>query len=429
MYNNQNLPTNIAYTQLCSGHNWVMKFCKESNGLNFAFCVDCNDPCSQTSNCESNSLSNGLNSINSNKLSPCSPSGCSNISSIGISIIRILDFSFANYYIAPDLSDIFVSSTENSVTIKSTLSFDGIVFCGAFDSYNALDASNIYSSIESQNYLSPSEHNISVVNILSLFPSRFYKVYCMTKSKTGVYMAINKVLGTLTTVKTKCCQIVTASLMSNKAVVNKIYSQYLSISYTSIPMKNISILINVQLVSSPSNSPFDTLFYPKSFSPIRYNDEKPILLTSQLFAKQSGVYLVSISIISNNTVDYQIQYNNVNNKNFILNVYKATQIPLYPTLISAQYSNDGSYIQITFDINTNRGNIYSSFFCDDLFKFTCDVTSTCQWMSNNVVYAFISGFNCVQPGNLISLANHSHIKSAEFNNSLNIEWSIIQIII
>jgi hypothetical protein len=90
----------------------------------------------------------------------------------------------------------------------------------------------------------------------------------------------------------------------------------------------------------------------------------------------------------------------------------ASKVLPAPVLTSAIFSNDGLSVRLQFDAATNFGGTAMEFTCSSLFFFGCSAQSKCVWSDAKTVTAFISGDNCVNPGDMLSLQASAIIKAA-----------------
>lgn len=100
-------------------------------------------------------------------------------------------------------------------------------------------------------------------------------------------------------------------------------------------------------------------------------------------------------------------------KNSTLVVTSAPVIHLNaPTITTAQFSNNGSKLLISFDIATDGGStVTSTFKCSDMFTFLGSNTSTCHWDNGNNITMIVDDLddNSVLPGMYLSINNDINI--------------------
>lgn len=83
-----------------------------------------------------------------------------------------------------------------------------------------------------------------------------------------------------------------------------------------------------------------------------------------------------------------------------------------PSMVSAVFGPDGSWIQLSFSAETNRGGMPLRFDCSRLFRFACAETSVCVWKDASTVLAYVSSRgSCAAPGHVLSLAASAAIKA------------------
>jgi hypothetical protein len=81
-----------------------------------------------------------------------------------------------------------------------------------------------------------------------------------------------------------------------------------------------------------------------------------------------------------------------------------------PNFISATFTNEGSSIIFKFDMTTNQGKLFNSFFCSKLFDFRCASQSVCQWMDSKTISGSVCGAEgCAVPGDSVSLLRNNNI--------------------
>ena len=128
-----------------------------------------------------------------------------------------------------------------------------------------------------------------------------------------------------------------------------------------------------------------------------------------------GCYVYNIILSGPSTSEYVVLHNPPLTQ---FCVVSKNYIPAAPTLVSAEFSNDGAYIQIQFDSPTNRVGYTSSIFvCGQLFDFTCSSSSQCQWIDYQTINAFVSGTTVSSrrlpvPGSSIMILPSVAIKAA-----------------
>eukprot|EP01036_Dinobryon_divergens_P033412 gene33412-43190_t len=251
--------------------------------------------------------------------------------------------------------------------------------------------------------------NVSSLTITGLSALTEYKVFCYV-SKQFAVSKISEVLRTAQAINTTCCKTITvsrsaSSISSSQSVVN-----FLSFAMSALP----SDAVTVQVVSNSSLVSFS----PRRFSVVRDSGSAAQPLRSSLQALPPGTYSYQIVLSGPSAQEYVVKYSSVFSESsssmdsFL--VLSSSQEPPTPRLQTAVFSDDGSSITISFDSNTDRGNIQGSFSCGVMLTFPCSAASLCRWMDSKSVIAVgaAGGRSCAVPSNLLSLAPHAAIKAA-----------------
>ena len=177
--------------------------------------------------------------------------------------------------------------------------------------------------------------------------------------------------------------------------------------------------VTVQVVSNSSL----VFFSPGSFSVARDSGPLAQHMRSSLQPLPPGIYSYRVILSGPSAVEYFVQYSTASygsissSVSFATNsflVLSSSQEPPSPRLQTALFSDDGSCITISFDSNTNRGNIQGSFPCGVMFNFPCSALSLCRWSDSKSVIAVgaAGGGSCAVPTDLLQLAPHAAIKAA-----------------
>jgi hypothetical protein len=117
-----------------------------------------------------------------------------------------------------------------------------------------------------------------------------------------------------------------------------------------------------------------------------------------------GVQTLVASLGGINALEYQVVFINRNN----FSVLSKDVPPLVPVLVSVQFSNDGTSLNLAFDSDTDKGGISASaFVCADLFHFpgvnNTVVSATCSWASASLVTINLGGSAIVDVGDAVYL--------------------------
>eukprot|EP01038_Epipyxis_sp_PR26KG_P012970 gene12970-17391_t len=358
----------------CSNHKWLGRFCHGQQVP--SLCVDCIDPCSVKALCLQNT---------SHFVEPCRTSSCEALGITTASAIQLFSFDFKSPETAPDIIGIEVFSTSSALTIQATLSFNGKLYCGAYTGGNS-EVSSLDQIVLENNY-AQSVSNVSYVEISSLSSLTVYTLYCLTESSYGYRTSLEIVQESRIIISTLCCKTVNLYLSESSALEDTAMINILSLSLSSRPTEEL--IVRFILTDSNNNSIVDVGFFPTQAT---FTNE--IVSPMQIYGS-----LIPLPI-SNYTISVELS---------------ANAEPSLPTLLESRFSNDGTFIAILFDSDTNKGGTASSFICSSLFDFSCASTSTCRWANNKIVNAYVYSSDrdkkCAAPGQSLSLSSSSQIRA------------------
>jgi len=166
--------------------------------------------------------------------------------------------------------------------------------------------------------------------------------------------------------------------------------------------------LQIRIHFNDLNFPSDSV-YPLNFT-IENAQSGIVSLVSYIRPSVVGMFSYFITVEGMSGSDYTIDYANGFNSFLVVS---STDVPPPPTLISAVFSEDASYLIITFDSPTNRGDTATSFLCNDLLQFPCANISQCQWINSMTIHAYIDGSSprCVVPGDPLHVTETASIKA------------------
>ena len=302
-----------------------------------------------------------------------------------------------------------LSSLSNTIAVWAKLSGSGSIHCAAYPTSFALLSLDLIYILK---YSSASDGlNVSSLTITGLTPFKEYRVYCYV-SKQSAVSKISEVLRTAQSINTTCCKTLTvgrsaSSIPSSQSAVN-----LLSLTLNALP----SDAVTVQVISNSSL----VLFSPRSFSVARDSGQAALHMHTSLQALPPGIYSYRIVLSGPSAAEYVVQYSSGSASSSVsamtdsILVLSNSQEPPLVRLQTAIFTDDGSSITISFDSNTNRGNVQGSFPCGVLFIFPCSAASQCRWLDSKSVLAVgvARGGSCAVPTDRVSLALHAAIKAA-----------------
>jgi hypothetical protein len=239
-------------------------------------------------------------------------------------------------------------------------------------------------------------------NISALRPSTDYDLYCAATSLQGVSMPLSGILSTKQPVRTSCCKTITVTVLHPATVsLGQELSRAVTVAVEAAP--SASVMVTVQYGARDQASAGVQLLP----SVLRY-DNRSVTGTSRdirLTALGAGNYTLVVSVAGSSATEYSVVYVGARR----LAVLSADATPPVPRLLQAAFSNDGSYVTLSFDSATDRGNQYGTFSCRTLLRFVGVSSAQCQWFSDSQlrVYPISVGTGAVLgvSGNVTLIAN------------------------
>ena len=335
----------------------------------------------------------------------------------------------------PSILNMTAKAFTDNVLVSLTLSSTGSCSCAAFTSDILILEENIRYMISTQNHNGQTDiYNMSSVVITDLLPLTTYKIYCTTTSILGTMMSSNQIIHNHIIISTACCKAIIVDLTSSSIISSKFESSVASlrnaitITLNARPSDSLDlciVLINVN-TNSIRNISVPTAELGVIF-PNTFNVKNTLTFQSSIYELPHGTYQVSVVVTGISASEYELLYNSYNNSLPIIQSLPSASLLPIPKLMKALLANQGNYIIITFDSNTNKGRIASSIFdCDRLFSFHCASSSQCQWISKTIVYVYISCANTkddewIIPGDSITLLQNNLIKASGVDHYVNYE--------
>jgi hypothetical protein len=373
----QQQQSNLKASYLCDDNQWIVASCANTPTI----CVNCQDACS---GCKEQDDCASYREV---VLSPCVDRGISLSNRI-----TALSLSYATISPAPTLSFLEFIVFETIIQVKAVLSSSGSLYCAVFRSNSStITSPTSIDSIILQNFVATVSGTISTIALTGLDAATFYNVYFLTVSPNGIQMSYDTVLKSKHIFKTLCCKSLISSLSSKSIVLGQ---SVLKIVTISIPKPSTSLKIQINLYTMLAVDGNKSLILPSEIQlyPSTINlDSTSIstIYTASLPAMlHPGVYHYSLSLSGDAMNEYRITYLNSQEINIISSVSGS---PPAPNVTQAIFSNDGSFIIISYDSDTNRGELPTHFSCDILFKFDdiSSSTSICRWVDSSTIHILI----------------------------------------
>ena len=187
-------------------------------------------------------------------------------------------------------------------------------------------------------------------------------------------------------------------------------SKVATISIDAIPASG-SLKVETSLLSSQTGFHMTGLYpatlylSPTMVSPLTTYD----LGTTDIQELDEGLYSLNITLGGSASHLYRVSYSYISGGNELTLLSEGEQPPV-PLLSSATFSDDGTYISVLFDSNTDRTRRRSSFGCSRLFSFSSADKFSCVFVSDiECLVSLLSATNDItetelpQPGDVIVL--------------------------
>jgi len=351
----------------CGSNQWIVENCAgASSGGIYAptVCVNCNDACS------------GCSGEDCHSTSAVAVSPCDNKDITSPNRITVLSLNYGTIAPAPTLSSVQFIVSKTSIQVNAVLSSSGSLYGAVFRSNSSTTASP--SSIESimiQNFVAIVNGNISTITIAGLDAATFYNIYLLTASPIGIQMSFDKVLKSKHVVKTLCCKEIKSSLSLPFIVQGQSVPKIITIT---IPRPSSSLDVQINLYSLQATvdgdeylALSDKQLYPSTIN-LDSTSSSSIYTASLPAMSQAGMYQYSLSFYGDSMHEYSITYLNSRQ----INIISLDVPPPAPNVTQAIFSNDGSYIIVSYDSSTNKGGLPTLFGCNVLFNFDGISSST-----------------------------------------------------
>ena len=388
----QQQQSNYKASFSCDNNQWILASCLNTPTL----CVNCQDACS---GCKERDCASYREVV----ISPCVDRGISLSNQI-----TALSLSYTTIAPAPTISFLEFIVSKTSIQVKAVLSSSGSLYGGFFRSNSStITSPSSIDSIILQNFVATVSGTIFTITMTGLDAATFYNIYLLSVSPNGIQMSFDTVLKSKQLLKTLCCKELISTLSTKSIVLGLSVPKIITITIPK-PSASLKIQINLYaiLVVDGNKSlalPSEMQLYPSTIN-LDSTSLSTIYTASLPAMLHPGVYQYSLSLSGAAMNEYSITYLNSQQIHIINSVSVS---PPAPNATQAIFSNDGSYIIILYDSETNRGELSTHFSCDILFEFDgISSTSTCRWVDSATIHILIgsstgTGNQSIRPGSHI----------------------------
>ena len=344
----------------CDGRMWNIATCSaqgDDAGEGTAMCVDCTDPCDVATRC---TQFNGSTFA----LAPCNRGGCLDyISDNGLESndkTQIISLYLDESYPAPVpvvVAAVTASSPRTSLNISLLMdSGDGSVFCGTF---RGSAPSSVEEIVLQNNAAAIGATNYSATVILDgLSPATTYDVYCVGYHAYGTSTDLATVVSSSISATTDCCKELAVSFPTS-IYEGSDYYNFVKLTMGSTVSTDLVLTVNLtessDVIGAGSQG---QLLVPSVFS---FSDSAAIGTPkySNLRSANEGTYFVNVTFSGSEAAQWEAIYSS---GTMVTLLTTSTPQPA-PGILSAQFSNDGTYIIMTFEADTNEGGLTRAFTC------------------------------------------------------------------
>jgi hypothetical protein len=215
----------------------------------------------------------------------------------------------------------------------------------------------------------------AALNVTGLLPFTEYDLYCVATSSQGIMMQLPSILTTKQSLRTTCCKTISVAVLHPATIsLGQEAAQAVRVTMDAPPSASLSVTVGYTAVAEQSSG---VRLLPAQ---LRYDNRSAIGAKDvQLTALRAGNYTLVVGLTGPAALEYGVVY--VGAKR--LTVLAADASPAVPQLLQAAFSNDGSYLTVSFDAATDRGGLYGAFPCRTLLRFIGRNNGNCQWFSDN----------------------------------------------
>ena len=399
-FNGEDYPTDQSYERVitCSDPSIVRQLvanlqlgntfsisCRENQWRTFV----CNGHPVLCANCKLNCVATVACPGASDIINPCQE-GCSARVANGASV----NFQYQISRLYPLITaPLELTANKTSVDVSMSVSRVGRVYCAAITSGVALSSvvdisDGGYSSLVTD----PASPVRVTVNDLS--PDTEYDMYCVTENFAGNVMTLSDAQATKQTISTVCCRAIQA-VTTFSSVVQYFASSTAAeslfvLGLNARPLARLDVNLVIRSISCPgSTSPVSssgTIVSPSSF---QFDADSTSLEGSFVVrGNNPGCYAITATATSAGTDVYEPLV--------ISTIVRNVRAPTPPpAVVSAEFSNDGSSMALTFDNPTDEGatvlsTSYSTFACSEILDFPGASEAACLWESNTALLVQLS---------------------------------------
>jgi hypothetical protein len=228
-----------------------------------------------------------------------------------------------------------------------------------------------------------SSNATQVVNrrIVDLVSVQKYSVFCYLETLAGIGSTLQAVIRTKADATTTCCKAVVFLKTPTYVYPN---------NYQYKASEAAAFLFRYALPGSPSRSLMVTPVILYRGLPSSLINATPPFLTFNASSPFDGQFYLSAPAELIGVISVYLSYSGLDASLYSSPVANSQFLPIAsplpaPKLESAQFTDSGREVVITFDSSTDRAGRNGTWTCDTLFSFSGAPLSTCTWLSASTV--------------------------------------------
>jgi hypothetical protein len=346
-----------------------------------------------------------------------------------------MSMTFRKEYEAPEIVSLTIQNiARDSITLQISTdtsgSSDGNIHCGAFDASEAVIPS-VREDILIQNYVATTSGYQAILAMTNLNPATTYTIYCISYHEIGIPSELALMVNTNITTTTQCCRELVVDFVP--VITNAFhYLDWLKIDTDTPPESDLYLNISIisttdrRMLTVPrldvyshnsdvlSSSGISTTTEQIRQRQRRLSESTSIIVpsthhiyggvnmrerTSSLGRMPKGDYSLTVSLEGIDSSKYTIIYANGDG----ITVNGPEVAVAGPVITLAQFSDDGTYVNILLSFESDEAYLPTAFVCSEILEFENADTSQCVWQSGASIAVFSNFYSTLLPGHTITL--------------------------
>ena len=308
-------------------------------------------------------------------------------------LLNFFTVSFKDKSVPADVLSVTAEPSSSSIELLVTLNkAEGSLICAAVSAETPVVVSDVGQLLLWNGRQVVDVKTAGTAFVLrGLVPASAYDVYCATLSQLNVPLPPQAITNTRLSVTTLCCRDISVQLQTNRVITGHDVADALRVSLSgAVP---VDLTLHLQAFKDNSTVPL----FPFIPSQVQITSTAPVRFA---FIRQApGNYRLGFTASGSSASHYRFSYSVGS-----VSVVQADNEPAAPTIISAVFAGDGSFVTVTFDSPTNRAGYANNFQCQKLFDMIhLSVDTRCLWADAATVFIYTRGDGGVRVGDKVKL--------------------------